>query len=807
MSGPPDPSRGRDPDREWPTEDFDAGRGAQREGAPADLPPEVTGGAAPPSRDWDDWPPITPPDEPYGLDEPLPPSSDPWAESWADEASAGLPLGTPEAPAERGAFPDGRQAMPAEPAWTPPEPEPAWTPPEGEPPSIFPQPDPAWSEPEAGPTGEAEQAPGASTVSWSPEGAFGTPSELTEPAAPVEPMEPPEREAGWSRPWSPDTAPDWMTEPGPMAEPAEPEPAEAAAEPLPAWAPGLEPVPAATPEPEAAAPQQSAIEPETEHEPAPDPRFLAEPAVFAPPTPPARVEPEPEPAPEPWEPAAEAVAEPPVAADASAVGEELTAQDVAEPTAEDVAEPPWVWAPRPDPMAQPPAEPAPGEMDLEPLWAPPDAAEPRDAERPYPGGEPTQVFPSSWTPPPPPPRELDPAAGAVRTSFGENAAADTDEAVLEQPAIAEQAVPWLIGVILLLAGMVIVLIALIFAGDASLGGRGASPSASLPGVAAGSGEPGGTATAGTPRASATRTARPSPTPVPLPAYGALELVYQGRAEPLAPIYLLLHDFTVEAAPVVLAQDPTLDVRRFSFSHDGTVGAALLGNSLVSVEEGVDKRPLGDGFSTATFGDDPATVYAVRIVQEGTNDTAIVLAVNFLSAEATELARVTYARPQIAPEAALQEAQFADDGGTVRLFWMDDETLWLWILGAGAWQVDPGSQELSELADELPVLWAPDREARIVVTEAGATTTLDVVDEDGQVLASTAVDMVVSHIRWSRDSQRVTFTGGRLAGGGGVLQDLFLWDPYEEGEPRQLTSTGAAFGAEWRGTLPVWQPPE
>jgi hypothetical protein len=48
-----------------------------------------------------------------------------------------------------------------------------------------------------------------------------------------------------------------------------------------------------------------------------------------------------------------------------------------------------------------------------------------------------------------------------------------------------------------------------------------------------------------------------------------------------------------------------------------------------------------------------------------------------------------------------------------------------------------------------------------------------------------------------------FTVGRSATGGGVLQDLFLWDLNEE-EPMQLTATGAAFGAEWLGAKGQWR---
>ncbi|MBA4170847.1 MAG: hypothetical protein H0X68_10645, partial [Chloroflexi bacterium] len=74
--------------------------------------------------------------------------------------------------------------------------------------------------------------------------------------------------------------------------------------------------------------------------------------------------------------------------------------------------------------------------------------------------------------------ELAPSSAAVRTSMGDSII-ETDDAPDDHPSTAEQAVPWLIGVILLLAGMLIVLLALIFAGPESLGALGASPSASI----------------------------------------------------------------------------------------------------------------------------------------------------------------------------------------------------------------------------------------------------------------------------------------------------------------------------------------
>jgi hypothetical protein len=140
--------------------------------------------------------------------------------------------------------------------------------------------------------------------------------------------------------------------------------------------------------------------------------------------------------------------------------------------------------------------------------------------------------------------------------------------------------------------------------------------------------------------------------------------------------------------------------------------------------------------------------------------------------------------------------------------MEDESMWLWILGAGSWQVDPESGELTELEDEvLPVLWAPDGRHRIALTGSGTSTTLQYLDAAGEVVEEATVDALVSHVRWSHDSRRVTFTAGESAPGGGVLQDLYLWDPEEGTDPAPMTATGAAFGAEWMGTQPRWRPPE
>ena len=402
--------------------------------------------------------------------------------------------------------------------------------------------------------------------------------------------------------------------------------------------------------------------------------------------------------------------------------------------------------------------------------------------------------------------QLDPVVGRIRVSLAQQAQAEA-EAEEERPSTAEQAVPWLIGVILLLAGMVIVLLALIFAGDASLQGGGAVPSDSglavLPSSSAASAEPTPTSSPVT-SASAAPSEAPSPTLPPVPEYGPLEMVYQGRSAALAPIYLLHRDFTKEEdSQEVLAQDSSLDVRRFAWSRDGTVGAGLLADVLVSIEPGEEKRRLAEGISTITFGDEASTVYAVRVTEDGDNDVATVLAVDFESGDATELAAPSYPRPTIEEEDALAEAQFTDEGGPVRLYWVEGGMLRVWALGGGTWEIDPADGTMTALeADDRPTLWGPDGEQRIGTAYENGTTSIALLDEAGDEVVATSIEGRVSHVRWAPDGERVVFTVGRLASGGGVLQDLFLWDLNEEA-PMQLTATGAAFGAEWRGAQALW----
>ena len=89
---------------------------------------------------------------------------------------------------------------------------------------------------------------------------------------------------------------------------------------------------------------------------------------------------------------------------------------------------------------------------------------------------------------------------------------------------------------------------------------------------------------------------------------------------------------------------------------------------------------------------------------------------------------------------------------------------------------------------------------------GDVTTIRMVDRSGDRLATTKVTGRVSHLRWSPRGDQVVFTRGRSASGGGVLQDLYLWNlgVGEDPAPMQITNTGAAFGAEWLGSQSRWE---
>jgi hypothetical protein len=248
------------------------------------------------------------------------------------------------------------------------------------------------------------------------------------------------------------------------------------------------------------------------------------------------------------------------------------------------------------------------------------------------------------------------------------------------------------------------------------------------------------------------------------------------------------------------------VTSYAWSPDGTLGAGIINGRAVALTPGQAARALADDVSALTFGWDSSLVYGVRIVPDGANDRAEVLQIDFASGAAETLASVTYPRPAIGPEPALKEAQFIDDGGTVRLYAMADGNLALWILGAPAiYRVDPGDGRVSNIGRQ-PILWAPDGAHRITLFENdNGSSVIGLRDRSGTAVSTVSVSGLVSHVRWAKDSNEIVFTLGQQSAGGGVRQNLYVWDLVDGKAPMAMTSNGTSFGAEWLGVMPNWLP--
>ena len=364
-----------------------------------------------------------------------------------------------------------------------------------------------------------------------------------------------------------------------------------------------------------------------------------------------------------------------------------------------------------------------------------------------------------------------------------------------RPTTAEQAVPWLIGGVLALSGIVVVLMALIFIGPEGVAGVPTpSPSASAP----------DSTPIPTPVPSPTVVPTAAPTAVPPPVFGALDMTYLGRATASSPIRLARHDFSTATDPTVLLDDPA-GVAHYAWAPDGRIGVAIVARRAVALVEGQPARALTDPVDAVIFGEDSTTLYGLRVAPDGTNDRAEVLKIDFATGATEILATISYPHPQIVADPALKEAQFADDGGIMRLYVTVDGYVVAWILGAPAtYQIDPDNGAYTQV-DHRPVLWSPDQRSRIdLLVKAGTSpvTTMTLLGQDGVAQASVKVTGLVSHVRWAGSDNEVVFTLGRTISGG-VHQDLYVWDLVDAKDPLPLTSNGAAFGAEWLGVLQAW----
>ena len=538
-------------------------------------------------------------------------------------------------------------------------------------------------------------------------------------------------------------------------------------------------------------PEGEAESGEGEPEPEPEPEeFEAE----------AEAEPEQEAVPEPEESAAEPVAEAtaeaepelePQHAEAEPETEEEPERE-AELEPEEAAEPAFGYEPEPEPELEP------EEMTFAPAAAP--LPEPEAADEPMDG---PAAEAHAAAPPETEAAEPVMAFGAATEAWDPKVHINRRRATT-----AEQAVPWLIGIILALAGMVIVLLALIFTSPGGLmaGEQSPTPTPSAEASVKPSPTPSG-AVGGGPGGSESvePSGSPEPTPSPTaPTYGPLEMLYLGRQSAVAPIYLLRRDFSKRKDPVVMAHADQ-GVERFAWAPDGTVGVAMISDRAVALVPGKDPRPLVDNVSAVTFGWDASTVYVVRIVRRGDQDRTRINEVDFASGDTKLIATIRYPHPETAPDAPLREAQFIDDGGLVRIYAVADGHLALWVLGApDIYQIDAADGTVTSITRQ-PIEWSPDGTRRIRLRENGSQTVIRVQDRDNAIVSRTTVTGLVSHVRWAGGSNEIVYTLGVLGAGGGVRQDLWVWDLNEKHDPLPLTSSGAAFGAEWRGVMTNWLP--
>lgn len=441
-----------------------------------------------------------------------------------------------------------------------------------------------------------------------------------------------------------------------------------------------------------------------------------------------------------------------------------------------------------EPPPEPPREPPPEPIDEPPPPEPAPPAPPTQPIQPPPteAAEPTTTLGDAIADPDDGDGEEDGDGG------GWDPRRDGDR---RRPTTAEQAVPWLIGLLLGLTGIVIVLLALIFIGPEGVAGLpSASPTPSVSEQ---------TNPSPTPIPSTSVEPTAGPTPTPPPSFGALEMTYRGRSTANSPIRLSRRDFSTTADPVVLAED-SKGVGDYAWAPDGRVGAAIIAGRALAIVEGQSARMLTDPVDALVFADDSSTLFGLRIVQDGANDRAEVLTIDFDTGATEILATITYPHPDIIADPALKEAQFADNGGIVRLYVTVDGFVVAWILGApAAYRIDPATGAITQV-DHQPVLWSPDQRLRVDVKEASGVSTLTLVDMDEIAQASVKVTGLVSHIRWAGSNNEIVFTLGRLVGGG-VRQDLYVWDLVDGKAPSPLTSNGASFGAEWLGVLQSWAP--
>jgi hypothetical protein len=362
-----------------------------------------------------------------------------------------------------------------------------------------------------------------------------------------------------------------------------------------------------------------------------------------------------------------------------------------------------------------------------------------------------------------------------------------------RPTAAEQAVPWLIGLVLALAGMLIVLLALVFSStDGLLPAYGSPTPDPTPART-----PPPTPTP-EPSVSASPSLEPTPTPEPSPAWPPLEIVFMQRISESGPTHLFTHDFASQDTPFPLARD-NRGVQTYDWAPDGAAGLALVDGNPLYLAPNRSAHDLGDGFDGVGFGSDSSVAYAVRATLAGGNDRAELLKIDLTTEAVQSLHTWTYPHPTTFQESAVKEAQFADDGGLNRVYVLEDGTVVVAILGAPAVYTYNPVTGAANTTNHYPFLWSPNGELTIALAESGGSTQMSVRGLANEERASITVPGLVSHVRWSVAGNQIVFTLNRPATGA-IWQDLYVWN-LETGSPAvRLTQDLRSNGGEYRGVV-------
>ena len=135
------------------------------------------------------------------------------------------------------------------------------------------------------------------------------------------------------------------------------------------------------------------------------------------------------------------------------------------------------------------------------------------------------------------------------------------------------------------------------------------------------------------------------------------------------------------------------------------------------------------------------------------------------------------------EEPVREAQFIDDGGFVRLYAVADGHLTLWVLGApDHLPVRSGQRRRDRNRAASRPCGHPTASFGSPCTRTATTPRSRLRDRGNNVLASTGVTGLVSHIRWAPTNNEIVFTLGLTGASGGVRQDLYVWDLEDRKDP-------------------------